>query len=79
MWYLCGMRTERLPSPLQIAKTLGIPQRNVAAILRVSVGWLRTLGRDPRCARRVRVAVLEAALEREKERVALEEIERSLR
>ena len=51
--------------PLVLARLLEIPQIEIAARLDVTPVWARTLAKDPRHARRVRIAVLKAALERE--------------
>jgi hypothetical protein len=52
--------------PLQRAKQLHIPQEDIAARLRVTPDWLCHLARKPQHARRVLVAVLEAALQQER-------------
>ncbi len=51
--------------PLILARLLEIPQIEIAARLDVTPVWARTLAKDKRHARRVRIAVLKAALERE--------------
>lgn len=52
--------------PLVLARLLNVPQIEWAARLGVSPVWARTLARDPRHVRRVRMAVLQAALERDR-------------
>lgn len=52
--------------PLDIARSLGVLQRDVACRLGVTTDWLRRLAKDPRHERRVRVAELEVALEHER-------------
>ncbi len=51
--------------PLVLARLLEVPQIEIAARLDVTPVWARTLAKDQRHARRVRIAVLKAALERE--------------
>ncbi len=52
--------------PLTLAKLLGLRQIDWVPHLGVTPVWARTLAKDPRHTRRVRIAVLEAALERER-------------
>lgn len=52
--------------PLVLARLLEVPQIEIAARLDVTPVWARTLAKDPRHARRVRIAVLQAALERDR-------------
>lgn len=66
------MATLQTPRPLELARRFGVPQRTIAAILDVSVSWLRVLARDPRYARQLRIAELQAILEREREQATLE-------
>lgn len=68
------MSTVGLPKPLTLSKNAGIPRREIAARVGVSVDWLRHLARNPRHARRVQVAELEAVLEQEKLALSLESI-----
>ena len=63
--------------PLEIARRQGIPLREVAVRLGVTTDWLRHLARNPRHARRVRVAELEAALEQQRLELSLESLIRS--
>jgi hypothetical protein len=51
--------------PLEIARRLDVPLRAISIRLGITERWLRELARNPRHARRVRVAELQAALERE--------------
>ncbi len=60
------------PAPLELAKLFAVPQREIAAILDMTVAWMRIRARDPRFAYKVRLAELEAILERERERHLLE-------
>jgi hypothetical protein len=60
--------------PLEIARRLQIPIREVSLRLGVTQDWLRRLARNPRHARRIRVAELEAALEREQLALAVEHL-----
>jgi hypothetical protein len=62
----------RPPAPLELAKAFAVPQYEVAALLDMTVGWMRVRARDPRFAHRVRIAELEAILDRERERYTLE-------
>ena len=50
--------------PTTLATLLHIPRRDIAVRCGVTPDWLRVLARDPRHNRRVLIAVLEAALER---------------
>jgi hypothetical protein len=52
--------------PLLLAKLLELRQSDWIPHLGVSPVWARALAKDPRHTRRVRIAVLEAALERER-------------
>ena len=54
------------PDPLALARAYRIPLVEVAVRLDVTVDWTRKLAADPRQAHRVRRAVLELALERER-------------
>ena len=54
-----------------IAKLLGIESADYAARLGVSPQWARILARDPRNSRRVLLAVLQAAAEREQIELAV--------
>jgi hypothetical protein len=60
------MSTTTIADPLHLAKLFGVPTRDVALRLRVTPDWVRRLARNPRYARRVRVAALEAILQQEK-------------
>jgi hypothetical protein len=60
------------PAPLELAKAFGVHQREIAARLDCTVGWMRWLARDPRHGRRVLLAALEAILARERELHTLE-------
>jgi len=60
--------------PLEIARRQKIPLSEVAFRLRITPEWLRRLARDPRHVRRVRVAVLEVALEQEKLALSLQSL-----
>ncbi len=50
--------------PLTLAQLLNVRQREIAARLDISSGWIRAIARDPKHSRRVMIAVLEAAAER---------------
>ncbi len=63
--------------PLEIAKSLGVLQTDIAARLGVSLAWLRHLAKDPRHKRRVLVAELEAVLEQQRLELSLEGLMRS--
>jgi hypothetical protein len=52
--------------PLLLAKLLGLRQIDWVPHLGVSPVWARTLAHNPLHARRVRIAVLKAALERDR-------------
>ena len=52
--------------PLFLAKLLGLRQIDWVPHLGVSPVWARSLARNPLHARRVRIAVLKAALERDR-------------
>ncbi len=65
------MKVEPL-KPLEIARRQKIPLSEVAIRLRVTPDWLRRLARDPRHARRIRVAELEAVLEQERLALSLQ-------
>jgi hypothetical protein len=68
----------RMPiPPLEIAKSLGVPQADIAARLGVTSVWLWRLAKDPRHTRRVRVAELEAVLEQQRLELSLESLVRS--
>jgi len=60
-------------APLVLAKLLNLRQSDWAAHLGVTPVWARSLARDPRYERRARIAVLEAALERDRCAESLEE------
>jgi hypothetical protein len=60
--------------PLEIARRLQVPFKEVSLRLGVTQDWLRRLARNPRHARRIRVAELEAALEREQLALAVEHL-----
>jgi hypothetical protein len=66
--------TENSLPPLMIAKAFGIPLIEVSVRLGVTPGWLRVLARNPRHARRVTVAVLEACLAQKKLELSLESL-----
>ncbi len=68
---------KKLIPPLEIAKSLGVPQAEIAARLGVTLEWLRHLARDPRHTRRIRVADLEAVLEQQRLELSLESLMRS--
>ncbi len=51
--------------PLILARLLGLRQIDWVPHLGVTSVWARTLAKDPRHTRRVRIAILRAALERE--------------
>lgn len=51
--------------PLVLARLLAVPQIEWAARLGVTPVWARTMARNPRHMRRVTIAILQAALERE--------------
>ena len=67
------MKVEPL-KPLEIARRQKIPLSEVAIRLRVTPDWLRRLARDPRHARRIRVAELEAVLEQERLALSLQSL-----
>ncbi len=52
--------------PLVLAKLLNLRQLDWVPFLGVTPVWARCLAKDPRHERRVRIAVLEAALERDR-------------
>jgi len=58
--------TVEASDPIELARDLGIPFRAVAVRLGVTPDWARHLARDFHQAGRVRRAVLELALERER-------------
>ena len=62
------------PKPLDLAKSLGVPQYEVAVRLGVTTAWLRRLARNQRHTRQIRVAELEAVLEQERLALALESL-----
>jgi hypothetical protein len=66
------MRDTHPPAPLELAKVFGVPQTQVALRLGVTPDWARRLARNPRHARRVRVAELEAILAQERFALLLE-------
>jgi hypothetical protein len=51
--------------PILLAKLLDLRQIEWLPQLGVSPVWARSLAKDPRHSRRVRIAILQAALERE--------------
>lgn len=57
------MRT--ITDPLVLARLLGVQSIDYAARLGVSPQWARLLAKDPKHSRRVTIAVLQAALERD--------------
>jgi hypothetical protein len=61
-------------APLEISRRQRISLDEVALRLRVTTDWLRRLARNPRHARRIRVAELEAALEQEKLYLSLQSL-----
>jgi hypothetical protein len=60
--------------PLDLIKSLGVPTYEVAARLGITPTWLRQLAKNPRHTRRIRVAELEACLEKEKLALSLESL-----
>jgi hypothetical protein len=62
------------PKPLELAHSLGVPPYEVAVRLGITTDWLRRLARNPRHTRRIRVAELEAVLERERLALSLESL-----
>jgi hypothetical protein len=58
--------TVEATDPLQLARDLGVPLKDVSLRLGVTADWMRRLAHDFRSAGRVRRAVLELALERER-------------
>lgn len=66
------MRDEKLPRPLELAKIFRVPQIEIAVRLGCTPSWIRVLARDPRHARRIRLAELEAILETERARQLIE-------
>jgi len=52
--------------PVELARELGVPLSDVGLRLHVTQDWARRLARDYHQAGRVRLAVLELALERER-------------
>jgi hypothetical protein len=60
--------------PLDIARRFGVPLSEVYVRLGVSQNRARQIARDPRHARRVFVAELEAALEQQKLELSLESL-----
>jgi hypothetical protein len=67
------MDTTALLDPLQLAKVFEIPQLDLVGRLGVTSDTMRRWARDPRRLRRVRLAVLEAAVERERLALAVED------
>jgi hypothetical protein len=61
-------------SPLEVVKLLDLPLRMVSVRLGITENWLRRLARDPRHARRIRHAALQAALEQEEVALAVEHL-----
>ena len=55
-----------LVHPIVLAQLLDVPHREIAARLDVSSAWCRILARHPKHTRRLTIAILEAALERER-------------
>jgi hypothetical protein len=66
------MRAMTLLDPIELAKAFEIPQLDLAVRLGVTRDTVRRHARNPRYIRRVRLAVLEAILERERLAVAVE-------
>ena len=54
------------PDPLAVAKAFSVPVGAVALRLGVTADWTRRLAADAKTAGRVRTAVLELALQRER-------------
>jgi hypothetical protein len=63
--------------PLDLAKHFGVRREDVSIRLGVTPDWLTKLARNPRHARRVFVAELEAVLEQQKLELTLESLLRS--
>jgi hypothetical protein len=61
-------------APLFLAKAFHVRQEEVAFRLRITPNTLRTMARDPRYERRVRIAELEAILEAMVEQEQAEEL-----
>lgn len=55
------------PDPLAVAKAFGIPMLDLVGRLGVTGERIRQMAKDPRHAGRVRCAVLELALEHERQ------------
>jgi hypothetical protein len=68
------MQPTSLLDPLELARTFGLTQADVAVRLRITPNGLKYLASRPRHARRVRVAVLEAILEQEKLALTVESL-----
>ena len=68
------MKSPNPPQLLTLAKSLGVPQYEIAARLGITEEWLRKLAKNPRHARRVRVAELSACLEQERLALSLESL-----
>jgi hypothetical protein len=66
------MRAMTLLDPIELAKAFEIPQLDLAVRLGGTRDTVRRHARHPRYTRRVRLAVLEAILERERLAVAVE-------
>lgn len=54
------------PDPLALARAFELPLSDIAVRLGVTSEWVRRMARDDRHAAKVRRAVLELALERER-------------
>ena len=66
------MRSPTVLDPLELAKQFGVTQRELALRLGVTLDHARRLARNPKHLRRVRLAVLEEIVERERLAVAVE-------
>lgn len=60
------MRNCSPPKPLELAKSLGVPPREIALWLGITPDWLRRIASNPRHTRRIRIAELEAVLAHER-------------
>jgi hypothetical protein len=60
--------------PLDLARHFGVPRGEVSIRLGITPDWLTKIARDPRHARRVLVAELEAVLEQQKLELTLESL-----
>lgn len=68
------MKLPQPPNSITLAKMFGVHQRHIAARLGVTRDWMRQMARNPRYARRVRIAVLEEILRQERLALSVESL-----